>query len=335
MKLRRIVALVAAALLALPGAALAAGTRTFFAMDTAVTLNADGAENALLSACEAEARRLEGLLSATRATSEISRLNTYGETTLSPDTRTVLKAALEAAELTDGALDVTVYPVARAWGFTTGSCRVPAQAELFRLLRNVNWRKVTLGEDSASVPEGVMVDLGALSRGYAADRLGALLRGGGVDSAIVEVGADVLCLGEKPDGSAWRVGIRDPKNPGGLAAIVSVRDRAVATSGVADRSFTGPDGRVYGHLFDPETGRPAESGLVSVTVIGSRGLLCDALSTAMCVMGRERAVKLLVDRPDLEAILVDDSDVLWITSGLKESFSAQGSYAGARIHWLR
>jgi len=334
MKLRRIAALLAALILILPAQARADGARTFFAMDTVMTINAAGAGKALLDRCEAEVARLEALMSVTETDSEISRLNAYGSVTLSRDTRTVLAAALEVAEVTDGALDVTLYPVVRAWGFTTGSYRVPAEAELFRLRRNVNWKKITLNGREASVPEGVMVDLGAIAKGYASDRLAALLKEGGVTSGIIDLGGNVLCLGAKQGGSPWRVGIRDPRNTAGLAAILTVTDRAVVTSGSYERQFTADDGTVYGHIFDPATAKPADSGLISVSVIGKSGMVCDGLSTALYVMGREKAAALLPTIVDIDAILIDEDGQIWATPGLKDSLTPQGGYAEREIQWM-
>lgn len=334
MKLRKFAALLIALAFALPLPAQAAGARTFFAMDTVMSINAPAAGKKLLDACEAEVNRLEALMSVTRPDSELSRLNAYGSVELSPDTLAVLQAALEVAEVTEGALDVTLYPVVRAWGFTTGSYRVPAEAELFRLRRNVNWKKITLKGDVATVPEGVMVDFSALAKGYASDRLAALLKRGGVRSGIIDLGGNALCIGEKEDGSAWRVGIRDPRAPSALAGILNVRDRAVVTSGGYARSFTAADGTVYGHIFDPATARPAASGILSATVAGEGGMVCDALSTALCVMGRERAAALLPTLVDIDAILIDDAGELWVTPGLKDAFTPQGSYAEGEIHWI-
>ena len=280
-------------LLVLTGApSLADASRTFFAMDTVMTVSSAEADGALLAACENEVHRLEQLLSVTDPDSEISRLNASGSAALSPDTEAVLSEALDLAALTGGALDVTLYPVVRAWGFTTGEYRVPEHAEITDLLERVDWRRVALADSTASLPEGFMADLGAVAKGYASDRLASLLREGGVSSALIDLGGNICCVGSKPDGGAWRVGVRDPKGDGYVGAI-QARDCAVITSGSYERYFTDENGTVYGHIFDPATGYPADSGLISVTVVGSSGLRCDGLSTALYVLGAERASTLL------------------------------------------
>lgn len=333
MKLCRLAALFLA--LALLGCgALADSSRSFLAMDTVISISADGADSLLLDACKTEVFRLENLMSVTKAGSDVSRLNTFGTAELSPETASVLRTALSAAQVTDGALDVTIYPIVRAWGFTTGSYRIPGEAELFTLMKRVGWEKIQLKGSVCTIPEGTMIDLGSVAKGYASDRLAAILKGGGVQSALVDLGGNVYCVGGKPDGSDWRVGIRDPEDGSALAAVVSVRDMAVVTSGAYERCFTGPDGKVYGHIFDPATGRPSESDLISATVIGPRGVQCDALSTALYVMGREKAEAFLPTLIDMDAILIDDYGHFWVTKGLKDIFAPAGAYETARIHWI-
>ncbi len=316
------------------GMARAEDERTFFAMDTVMTVSAPGAEAALLSACEAEVRRLEALFSVTEEDSEIARLNAEGQAALSEETAQVLRFALDTAALTGGALDVTLYPVVRAWGFTTGDYRVPEETELAALLARVGWERVRLEGGAARLPQGTMVDLGAVAKGYASDRLAALLRENGVMSALINLGGNICCLGAKPDGGAWRIGIRDPKDPAGYLGALAVKDKSVITSGSYERYFTAEDGTVYGHIFDPATGRPADSGVISATVVGWRGIECDALSTALYVMGVEEACALLKTLEGVDAVLADDEGALWITRGLKDAFTPMGNYAWATIHWI-
>ena len=307
-------------------------SRQFVAMDTVMVVSSDEADEGLLADCEAEALRWEKLLSVTDPESEIYALNQSGEADLSPEVLGLLDSALALCGETDGALDVTVYPIVRAWGFTTDSYRVPGDAEISRLLEQVNWRRVAVDGRRVTLPEGFMVDLGAVAKGDLGDRLAGLLRTRGVRSAILSLGGNIVCLGEKPDGSAWRVGVRDPDDPDGLVGVVSVRNASVVTSGSYERYFLGEDGTVYGHIFDPSTGRPAQSGLVSVTVVGADGLRCDALSTALTVMGPEKARVWLSARPDVQALLVDAEGRLWKTASLGEGFQAQGKYTFSEIH---
>lgn len=236
-----------------------------------------------------------------------------------------MQTALEMCERTDGALDVSIYPVLRAWGFTTGSYQVPTQEEIENLLTQVDYRKVTLENGTASIAQGMEVDLGSVAKGYTGDQVSQLLREGGVTSALLNLGGNVQLVGGKPDGSDWRVAVQDPESDGYLG-VLSLRDKAAITSGGYERYFVGDDGEVYWHIIDPATGAPARSGLISVTVIGDRGVVCDALSTALFVMGLDKAAEYWRRYGDFEAVFVAEDGSVAITSGLQDCFTLADGY---------
>ncbi len=292
----------------------------FFAMDTYMSVRAVGADEETLAGCRALAEEMEAKLSVTDADSEIAALNAAGRGVLSPETAELLRRALTLCGETEGALDVTVYPVVRAWGFTAGAYRVPTSEELTQLLQAVDYRGVEItGEGTVLLPPGAELDLGSVAKGYAGDRLCAYLREKGVKSAILDLGGNVQALGGKADGSPWRVGIRDPDGDG-MLGVVSIRDEAAVTSGGYERFFTDAEGRVWWHIIDPETGYPARNGLLSVTVVGPEGLRCDALSTALFIMGQEKAEAFWRADRGFELALVTEDGVLRLTPGLYTRF---------------
>ena len=299
--------------------------RTFFAMDTVMTLRLyKGGDEAALDAAEDRVKELEALWSVTDESSEIYALNRNGFAALSGDTCGLLANALELCGRTGGALDVTIYPVLRAWGFTTGEYAVPDSETIEELLARVDYAQVVLDEASgdAALPDGMEIDLGSVAKGYAGDVLAGLLKAHGVESAMLDLGGNIQTVGAKPDGSLWRVGVRGPEEDE-ILGVVEVVDRAVITSGGYERYFE-RDGVRYWHIMDPETGAPARSGLASVTVVGEAGVVCDALSTAMFVMGREGAIdfwRQYRDRLGFELILVDDDGSVTVTAGLEDSFT--------------
>ena len=300
-------------------------SRTVFAMDTVMELSAYGADDALMEAAEQEILGLESRLSVTDAGSEIYALDHNGLAELSPDTTELMQTALEMCERTDGALDVSIYPVLRAWGFTTGSYQVPTQEEIENLLTQVDYRKVTLENGTASIAQGMEVDLGSVAKGYTGDQVSQLLREGGVTSALLNLGGNVQLVGGKPDGSDWRGAGQDPESDGYLGGL-SLRGKAAITSGGYERYFVGDDGEVYWHIIDPATGAPARSGLISVTVIGDRGVVCDALSTALFVMGLDKAAEYWRRYGDFEAVFVAEDGSVAITSGLQDCFTLADGY---------
>ena len=302
------------------------------AMDTLMKLTLYG-ENARAAAAPAKERirALEELLSTTDEKSEIYAANHSGggPVALSEDTAALLARALALCGETGGALDVTIYPVVRAWGFTTGEYRVPEEAELARLLERVDYTRVELEGNSLTVRSGMELDLGAVGKGYAADRVEALLRELGVDCAKLELGGNIHFIGTKPDGSPWRVAVRDPFGEGYMG-VLETDGGAVVTSGGYERYFV-QDDITYWHIIDPRTGHPAESGLVSVTVAARSGVLADALSTALFVMGREKAEDFWRARRDFEFILIGEDGSVTVTPGLADRFTLSEAWTGGPV----
>ncbi len=294
----------------------------FFCMDTYMSLRAWGTDRETLQKAKREAEGLEALLSVTDEDSEIARLNKAGSAALSPETAAVLSRALELCRETEGALDISVYPIVRAWGFTTGQYRVPEKGELDALLEKVDHTKIRLEGPDAALPAGMALDLGAVAKGWAGDRMADTLRAAGVSSALLDLGGNIQTVGRKPDGSLWRIAVKDPDGTGTLG-VLSVEDSAVVTSGGYERYFTGEDGAVYWHIMDPKTGSSARSGLTSVTVTGPEGARCDALSTALFVMGAERAADFWRAKRDFGMILVTEAGKVLYTQDLADSFAPE------------
>ena len=340
MGVRRILAcLLALALLA--GCAPAGETGdslSFLAMDTAMELTVyrreDGEE--LLARVREEIQALEGLLSVTDEGSQISALNRGERVDLAPEAAQLLREALALCADTGGALDITIYPVVRAWGFTTGSHRVPSGQELSDLLERVDYTRVALQGDTLTLPEGVELDLGGVAKGYASDRAAALLRQAGADCALLDLGGSIQTIGASPDGDPWRVGIRDPlgEGAGDYCALVEVTGQAVVTSGMYERYFE-QDGVRYGHIIDPSTGRPADSGLASVTVVAPSAALADGLSTALFVMGGEAAAQYWREREGFDFVLIWEDGSVSITQGLEGSFSFAGEQGSHALEVIR
>ena len=186
------------------------------------------------------------------------------------------------------------FHLVRAWGFTMGEFEagkrypVPAVSVTDALLEQVDYRKIRQDGTRVTLPEGMEIDLGAVTKGYAGREVAEFLRENGVTSALLNLGGNVQTVGAKPDGSPWRVAVQDPESDG-YAGILEIVDCAAVTSGGYQRYFVGTDGETYWHIMDPSTGRPARNGLLSVTIVAEDGALCDALSTALFVMGAEKA----------------------------------------------
>ena len=286
-------------------------------MDTYMTFTAYGmdAEAAVLAA-EDKIRELEALWSVTDENSDIYAVNHSAGQTVTIDQKTaeLVSFALDMAEKTNGVLEPTIYPVLTAWGFTTGENRIPTEIELAGLLDKVGYEKVKLNENQIQTEPGSMIDMGAVGKGYAGDEAAQVLRERGITAALLDIGGNIQAIGTKPDGSDWRVGLKDPFS-GNVLGIFQISDMAVVTSGNYERFFVGDDGKTYGHIVDPATGRPVENGIASVSVIASDGKLCDALSTALFVMGLEQAKEYWRQHKDYEMILIMEDGNIYLTEG--------------------
>lgn len=299
----------------------------FFAMDTfmRVTAYGEGAGNAV-EAAKQEVCRLEELLSTGLATSEVGQLNVLGGGEVSADTWYLLKRAKELYGATEGAFDASIYPLMQAWGFADGNYRVPEAAEIAALLEKTDMQQVLLDGEGNRVTfgkEGMQIDFGGIAKGYASARIMEIYREAGIASGIISLGGNVQVLGKKPDGSLWRIGLKDPAGGDGYLGVLQVQDRAVVTSGGYERYFE-QDGVRYHHILNPATGYPAESGLLSATVVSADGTLADGLSTALFVMGKERAVEFWKEHAEeFDMVLYTEEGELYVTDGIAGNFSSE------------
>ncbi|WP_368241678.1 FAD:protein FMN transferase, partial [Intestinimonas butyriciproducens] len=185
---------------------------------------------------------------------------------------------------------------------------------------------------------GMAVDLGAVAKGRAADLLVPLLTDSGVTSAILDLGGNLTALGTRPDGTPWRIGVKDPRNTETYFCILSLSDKTCSTSGSYERKFE-VDGTTYHHILDPATGYPAESGLLSVTAVSSDGMLADGLSTACYVMGAEQSVRLWrahgLEGAGFDLVLVREDGSVWITEGVEDGLDFRGKEAGYTYEIIR
>lgn len=297
--------------------------RSLFAMNTYMTFTAYGEDaQAALQEAEECIQQVEGLWSVTDEDSEIYQANHSGgqPVTVSEETAEIISFALEMAQRTGGALDPTIYPVLTAWGFTTDSKQVPSQQQIAQLLEQVGYDRIRLNGTELTVPDGMELDLGAVGKGYTADLVTEILRRHGVTSALISLGGNIQAIGSRPDGSDWRLGIRAPWESGNLG-VLTVSDAAVVTSGGYENYFEDGQGNLYWHILDPSTGYPADSGLQSVTIVGREGKMCDALSTALFVMGAQSAEQYWRENGGFEMLLVTDSGEILITEGIAENFT--------------
>jgi len=267
-------------------------------------------------------RNIENLMSVNIKTSDISRINDNAgieKVLVDRETFKVIERALFFAELSGGAFDPTVGPLVTLWGIGRNA-RVPSQEEIDEILPLINWRNVELDAQAGSVflkQRGMALDLGAIAKGYAADEAANAAKNYNIKRALIDLGGNIAAVGTNMENSPWRVGIQNPfKERGESLGYLQVTDKTVVTSGVYERYFTA-DGKNYHHIFSPENGYPAQTGLLSVTIITGISMDADALSTALFVMGFEDGIKLLETMPQMEAVFVFEDKSIRTTGGVK------------------
>ena len=301
--------------------------KQLFAMDTVMLLTAYG--DRYEAALDAAVDTINGLaadLDPEKEGGSLYALNAEagGPVIVSADCAAVLDTAMDVWSETGGALDPALYPVIKAWGFTTGEYRVPDQGSLDALLAGKDTGAIAISGDTVTMPAGMELSLGAVAKGYAAQKAAEAMAAAGAEHAILSLGGNVQTLGEtRPDGKSWQVAVTDPSDTGAYVGTLSVGQTAVVTSGGYQRYFD-EDGVRYIHILDPATGRPADNDLLSVTVVTADGARADALSTALFVLGSEGALDYAAAHGDVEAVLITKDGRVIVTGGLRDGFTEAG-----------
>ncbi len=254
-----------------------------------------------------EFKRLDSVFNIFDTGSELSRLNKAGEIHASEDLFEIIKKAKQFYELTGGAFDVTVAPVSVIWKKAIRSSKLPAKEAIDEALSHVGFDNVYLDDNSRQIKFlklGMMVDLGAIAKGYAIDKAVLKLKEAGVSSAVVNAGGDIFCLGENRR-KAWAVGIQDPRIAKSIAEKIELKNMAVATSGDYEQFFVFQNKR-YSHIINPKSGYPADSGIVSATVVTKDALTADVLATAVVVAGKAKAAEFLKEFAGARVKIIDE-----------------------------
>jgi len=308
-------------------------SHTEFALGTVCSVTLfEQSEKSIYNEVFSRIREIENLMSVNIPSSDISRVNAAAGTEpviVHEETFKVIERALYYAEFSGGAFDLTVGPLVSLWGIGKEEQRIPLRQEILDALPLINWRNVELDRQKKSVflkIKGMSLDLGAIAKGYAADEAVKIIKRGGVKRAIIDLGGNIVVLGEKKDGSLWNVGIQNPdKNRGDVIGFLQLTEKTIVTSGVYERFFEENNQR-YHHLFDPSRGYPAKNGLLSVTLITDISMDADALSTALFVLGYEEGKKLIASLPGTEAFFVFEDRSIIMTDGINFTLTDKTFY---------
>lgn len=290
---------------------------TSFALDTVCTVTVyRGQDEQAGRDALAEVDVQEARLSRHITGSKMDQLNQDGFLALDASLESLFLLAQRVNVLTDGAFDITLGRISDLWNFTAPQPQIPDAEALEKALSSSGMACLTLQDGQAVLTKDALVDLGGIAKGYIAMQAAQLLRGQGVESAIVNLGGNVVLIGQRPGGGDYRVGVQKPFEPNGtLIATLAVQDCSVVTSGVYQRFFE-LDGVRYHHVLDPATGYPAQTDLLSATVVCQDAAYADALSTAFLILGKDRALALAQQLEGVEALFVDENMQVSYTDGL-------------------
>lgn len=311
---------ISAVLFVMAGCGISRGyqEKQFLAMDTLISVALSGTEEDVQQ-IQTIINELENKVSTTNQSSELYQINhrTTDTVMVSDTVAQLLQEELEISETTNGALNPALYPISLAWGFTTENKRVPSEQELAALLPKTDWRQIQLSGNQLTLMNGMELDFGATAKGFASDLCAAYLKEQDVESALLDFGGNVYTIGDNKEGKKWRIGIRDPwdETAQNFAGVLEDTNEAVVTSGNYERYFE-QDGIRYHHIMDGTTGMPAQSGLVSVTVISESGVKADGLSTALFVMGLEQGIEYWRQHGGFEVIFITENGEQYYTEGL-------------------
>ncbi len=276
-------------------------------------------------------RRVDSLMTNWTTISEVARLNreaVTAPTPVHPEVARVVEASLRIWRESDGAFDITVEPLVRAWGFLGGPRRVPSEAEIGEALKHVGAQRLRYDSSSRTLRyanEGVKIDLGGIAKGYAVDVAAESLTAHGVVDALVDLSGNMVALGSPAGADHWRIGIRDPRDRMPHLARLRITGEAISTSGQYEQ-FVAADGKTYGHILNPRTGRPSE-GLISVTVVAPTALEADGWDTPLFVLGPSRARRKAKALDHVAAVLIQPGeagvDTVWVEETLRDRFTLE------------
>lgn len=297
-------------------------TKTDFLLDTVVSVTVyDEAHTGTIDECLKLCADYEKLFSRTDPESELFKLNAAGSMSVSDELLELIKTALHYCEISGGRFDITMGAVSDMYGFSSESPALPPADRIAEAMSHTGYEKIVIEGNTVALtdPEAV-IDLGAIAKGYIADRLAELLTERGVESAIIDLGGNILCVGSKPDGSEYNVGIQYPYlSSNTVITNARLSNMSVVTSGVYQRYFES-GGETYHHILDTETGYSLNNGLISVSIISEKSVNCDGLSTTVFAMGLEDGMELIDSLDGVWAVFVTEDMSVHYSEGFEAEF---------------
>jgi len=297
-------------------------TESIMGTDVTITVVARNAQEgeAAIDAGMAELRRLDAMMSLYKDSSELTKVNLAagkGPVKVSPEMIEVVEHAAKISALSNGVFDITIGPLVVLWQMRLKEGTVPTDGEIARVRALVNYRNIIVDKNASTIflgKPGMIMDFGGM-KGYLADRVADIIKKRGITNAIIALAGDIWVLGQREDGSPWKIGVQHPREHDKTLAVLEFKDKYISTSGDYER-FVIREKKRYHHIIDPRTGKPS-TGVISVTLIGDKGSVIDPLTKVPFILGAEEGLK-LVKKIGAEAIIVDEQGKVFMTEGMRK-----------------
>lgn len=303
-------------------------SRTELFMGTVIKISLyDSNDSKILDKAFDRISEIESLVSINATGTELDEVNASASVkpvNISSTTYEIVKKGLEYSKLSNGDFDITIGPLVKLWSIGLEGAKVPTLEEINTTLPLIDYNLLELNSENQSIflkKKGMVIDLGSIAKGYAADEVARILTENNVNSAIIDLGGNIYAHGIKPSGADWKIGIQNPfNNRGDIVGVVNIKNKTVVTSGIYER-FIEQDGVKYHHLLNPHTGYPFENNIAGVSIITDKSIDADALSTTVFAKGIEDGLAFVESLPNVDAIFISKDNKIYLSSGAKDIFN--------------
>lgn len=305
-------------------------SRTELFMGTVIKITLyDSNDSTILDKAFDRISEIESLVSINESGTELDKVNDLAGISpveVTSTTYEIVEKGLEYSKLSNGGFDITVGPLVKLWNIGLDDAKVPTQEEIDSVLPLIDYNLLELNEEEHTIflkNKGMMIDLGSIAKGYAADEISRILTENNVNSAIIDLGGNIYAHGIKPSGKDWNIGIQNPfSTRGDIIGVLKVKNKTVVTSGIYER-YIEKDGVKYHHLLNPDTGYPFENNIAGVSIVTDKSIDADALSTTVFAKGVEEGLKFVETLSNVDAIFITKDNKVYITSGIRDSFTLE------------
>lgn len=301
-------------------------TRTELFMGTAIKVSLyDGGSEKVLDKVFDKVLELENLVSINKEGTEIDELNKNAgikSVKLSDDSKNIIEKGLYYSSLSSGGYDISIGSLVKLWSIGLPEAKIPTESEIKESLENINYKDVEInGNEVFLKKKGMLLDLGSIAKGYAADEIAKILVNEGVEKAIIDLGGNIYALGKKSEESPWKIGVQNPfDDRGNIVGTFLTENKSVVTTGIYERFIEDGD-KKYHHVLNPKTGYPYNTDIVGVTIIADKSIDADALSTLVFTMGIQNGIEFIENMENVDAIFITNNKNVYKTNGIKESFN--------------